>query len=195
MNTLSQILSSRCRAEIFRLLFGPADRELHVREIQRRSGLNDSTIRQELRKLARLDLVRARKDGNRIYYKANQANPLFMDLRNLVVKTVGLVDVLKDALKDKRVQLAFVFGSIAEGKEKADSDVDLFVIGGLGLREVSALLSGVSERIGREINPHVMTSNDVQKKIKTGGHFIGHVVNSPKLFIIGSEHDSEAMGR
>ncbi len=195
MNTLGQILSSRCRAEIFRLLFGPVERELHIREIQRRSALNDSTIRQELRKLARLDLVRARKDGNRIYYKANQANPLFIDLRNLVLKTAGLVDALKDALKDKRIHLAFVFGSIAEGKEKADSDVDLFVIGDVGLREVSTLLSGVSERIGREINPHVMTSDEFQKKIKTDGHFVSHVVNSPKLFIIGSEHDFEAMGR
>ena len=70
MDTLSQILSSRTRAEIFRLLFGTREEELHIREIQRRSQLNDRTIRQELAKLLKLDLVIDRKDSNRVYYRA-----------------------------------------------------------------------------------------------------------------------------
>ena len=195
MNTLSEILSSRTRAEIFRLLFGPVQQELHIREIQRRSGLNDSTIRQELRKLARLDLVKARKDSNRIYYSVNKSNPLFIDLRNLVLKTSGLVDILKDALQDRRIHQAFVFGSLAEGKERSDSDVDLFVIGDVGLRKISEFLSGVSERIGREINPHVMTPHEFQNRVKSGDHFITTILNSPRLFIIGTENDFETMGR
>jgi DNA-binding transcriptional ArsR family regulator len=89
MNTLSVLLSSRARAEIFRLLFRGLEDELHGREIQRRSGLNDSTIRQELRKLADLDLIRGRKDSNRIYYSANKENPLYQDIQNLVIKTSG----------------------------------------------------------------------------------------------------------
>ena len=103
MNALSEILSSRTRAEIFRLLLGPVEGEYHIRELKRRSGLNDSTIRQELRKLTRLDLVTARKDSNRIYYRANKSNPLFVDLRNFVLKTVGIAHILKDALQDKRI--------------------------------------------------------------------------------------------
>ena len=90
MNTLSEILSSRTRAEVFRLLFGAVEEELHVREIQRRSGLNDSTIRQELSKLVRLDLIKRRKDSNRVYYKANKLNPLYPELHNLVLKTLAL---------------------------------------------------------------------------------------------------------
>ncbi len=195
MDTLSEILSSRTRAEIFRLLLGPVEGEYHIREIQRRSGLNDSTIRQELRKLTRLELVTARKDSNRIYYKANKSNPLFLDLRNLVFKTVGIAYILKDALQDKKIQLAFVFGSIAEGKVRAESDVDLFVIGDVGLRKVTELLFGVSEKIGREINPHIMTLEEFQKRAKTGDHFIARIMTSQKLFIIGAEHDFETMGR
>jgi DNA-binding transcriptional ArsR family regulator len=195
MDALSEILSSRTRAEIFRLLLGPVEGEYHIRELQRRSGLNDSTIRQELRKLTRLDLVTARKDSNRIYYRANKSNPLFVDLRNLVLKTVGIAHILKDALQDKRIQLAFVFGSIAEGKARAESDVDLFVIGDVGLRKITELLSGVSEKIGREINPHIMTPEEFQKRVKTGDHFITRIVSSQRLFIIGAEHDLETMGR
>ena len=194
MNILSQILSSRTRAEIFRLLFGMSDQELHLREIQRRSGMNDSTIRQELRKLVRLGLVKDRKDSNRIYYKANRSHPLYPEVNNLVLKTVGLVDILKDALRDERIQVAFVFGSIAEGNETALSDVDLFVIGKLGLRTISGLLTGVSEKIGREINPHVMSVNELRKRIEAGEHFISGLIKSPKLYIIGNKNDLKAMG-
>ena len=195
MNQLSEILSSRTRAEIFRLLFGTVEEELHLREIQRRSGLNESTIRQELRKLVRLDLVKRRRDSNRVYYKAHKSSPLYPELRNLVLKTAGLTDVLRNALQDERIQVAFVFGSIADGKEAANSDVDLFVIGQLGLRAISELLSGISEKIGREINPHVMSVNAFRKRIETGEHFISRVIESPKLFILGTENDLNAMGR
>ena len=89
---LSILLSSRARAEIFRLLFSGLEEELHVREIQRRSGLNDSTIRQELRKLVGLDLIRGRKDSNRIYYSAVKENPIYQDIQSLVIKTSGIID-------------------------------------------------------------------------------------------------------
>ena len=193
MNTLSQILSSRTRAEIFRLLFGATEDELHVREIQRRSGLNDRTVRQELSKLTRLDLVKGRKDSNRVYYKANKVNPLYSEIHNLVLKTVGLVDILRAALKEGQIQMAFIFGSFAEGKETADSDVDLFVIGDLGLRRISTLLSGTSEKIGREINPHVMNINEFRKRINADDHFISGVMKSRKLFIVGEENDIKPM--
>jgi predicted nucleotidyltransferase/DNA-binding HxlR family transcriptional regulator len=194
MNRLAEILSSRARAEIFRLLFGGTGEELHVREIQRRSGLNDSTIRQELRKLVRLDLVWSRRDSNRVYYRAKTENPLYPEIRNLVLKTSGLADVLRTALKDKRIRMAFVFGSIARGEEKAGSDVDLMVIGDLGLRDASRLLSGISDKIGREINPHVLREDDFRKRVQTKEHFVSSVMESPKIFIIGSQHELETMG-
>lgn len=195
MNRLSEILSSRARAEIFRLLFGGLENELHIREIQRRSGLNDSTIRQELRKLLRLDLVQDRKDSNRIYYRANKDNPLYQEIHNLVVKTSGLVDILRVALRDEHIQIAFIFGSIARGEQKGRSDVDLMVIGDLGLRALAKLLSGASEKIGREINPHLFQRDEFRKRVKASEHFISNVLNSPRTFVIGSEDDLKTMGR
>ncbi len=194
MDALSEILSSRSRAAVFRLLFSGIEKELHVREIQRRSTLNDSTIRQELKKLVRLDLVKGRKDSNRIYYRANKKNPLYRELRNLVIKTTGVADVLRGALRDGRIHVAFVFGSIAGGEVSAGSDVDLFVIGEIGFRGLSELLSGVSEEIGREINPYVMNKDEYRKRVKSGEHFISHILKSPKIFIVGADHDLEAMG-
>ena len=194
MNRLAELLSSRARAEIFRLLFSGTGEELHVREIERRSGLNDSTLRQELRKLVRLDLVQSRRDSNRVYYRAKTESPLYPEIRNLVLKTSGLSDVLKSALTDKRIRVAFVFGSIASGEEKAGSDVDLMVIGQLGLRDLSRLLSGIEEKIGREVNPHVLREEEFRKRIRAKEHFVSSVMETPKIFIIGSERELEAMG-
>lgn len=89
MSILSQILGSKIRAEILRLLFAGPDGELHVREIERRTGFNDRAIRQELAKLKRLDLLQSRRDGNRLYYSAQTEHPLYLDLRNLALKTAS----------------------------------------------------------------------------------------------------------
>jgi len=195
MGTLSNILSSRVRAEIFRLLFGLDEKELHLREIERQSGLSLGTVRQDLQKLMKLDLVMTRRDGNRLYYRANTEHPLYLDIRRLVLKTTGLVEILKSVLDREGVEVAFVFGSLASSKEKAASDVDLMVIGAVGLRALSSWLSGVSEQIGREINPHPLTVEEFRRRKEKGDHFLSNVLESPKFFIVGNENDLAAMGR
>jgi DNA-binding transcriptional ArsR family regulator len=194
MNVLAELLSSRVKAEIFRLLLGVFDQELHVREIGRRSGLANATVRQELKRLTRLGLVTGRQDGNRIYYRANQQHPLYLDIRNLVMKTCGMVHVLQQALTQEAVRLAFVFGSIARGADKAHSDVDLMVIGEIGLRQIGKSLSGVAARIGREINPHILGAEEFAKRKKARDHFLTTVLAAPKLFVVGNENELKAMG-
>lgn len=168
--------------------------ELHVREIARRGQLNEASVRQELAKLRSMDLVAARRDGNRVYYRANQEHPIYQDVHNLVMKTTGLVEVLRKPLKGADISIAFVFGSVAAGKEAAHSDIDMMVIGSIGLRSLTGLLSGVSHRLGREINPHVMSESEYRQRRKAGDHFVTNVLRGPKLFILGTEHDFEAMG-
>jgi predicted nucleotidyltransferase len=195
MNILAELFSSKTKAEIFRLLFLQPERELHGREIERRSGFADATVRQELRRLTRLGLIVDRRDGNRLCYRANRSHPLFPDLRNLVLKTAGLVEVLRDALQAESIAAAFVFGSLASQQDQPHSDVDLMVIGRVGLRALTAMLSGVSDRLGREINPHVMTTEEFARRRAARDHFLTNVLASPKLFITGNEHELEAMGR
>jgi len=194
MAILQKILSSRARSEIFRLLFGLSDRQLHIREMERRTGLSVATVRQELQKLLQMQLVEAQRSGNRLYYRANTSHPLYTDIRNIVLKTSGMVDILRDALDKEHVKIAFVFGSVASNQEGATSDVDLMVIGDVGLRTLSGWLSGVSEQIAREINPHVLNRAEFRKRKRSCDHFITRVLESEKLFIKGSEHDLEAMG-
>lgn len=193
MDSLHKILSSKVRAEIFRLLFTERDTELHVRELARRSKLNEATLRQDLAKLKDLDLVAGRRDGNRVYYRANQDHPVYADIRGLVLKTSGLVEVIRSALELNDISIAFVFGSVAAGKESAHSDIDLMVIGNIGLRTLTSRLSGISSQVGREINPHIMTEEEYRKRRKSKDHFVTHVLSGPKLFIRGNANDFETM--
>ncbi len=195
MNTLSELLSSRTRAEVFRLLFGLSRQELHIREVARRSGCSEATVRQELVKLGRLSLVIPRREGNRLYYSADQEHPLFPVIHNLVLKTSGLVDVLNSVLHDHSIDFAFVFGSIARGNESSSSDVDLMVIGDIGLRDLAGLLAGLPEVIGREINPHVMSKSEYRKRVENQDHFAVNVLKGPRLFVIGDKDEFETMGK
>ncbi|MBI3987630.1 MAG: nucleotidyltransferase domain-containing protein [Lentisphaerae bacterium] len=189
MDVLSEFLSSRTRAAIMRLLFGLNPVPLHAREIERRAGVTIGAVRQEAAKLLRLGLITLRKDGNRTYYEANRRHPLTEDIHRMVLKTVGLADVLRAAFGGTGIRCAFVFGSIAEGTAKAESDIDLMIIGSIGLRKVTSLLSGVGNQLGREINSHVMTPEEFGQRACRKEHFIVTVMLSSKLFIVGTEDD------
>ncbi|CAN5796179.1 hypothetical protein BH20VER1_BH20VER1_00480 [soil metagenome] len=154
-----------------------------------------STVRQELDRLARLGLVEPRVDGNRRYYTAREDHPLYPEIRGLVLKTTGLADWLRDALQEEKgIHVAFVFGSFAQGREQAHSDIDLLIIGTVTLRQLSKLLSGVSEQIRREINPKIFTREEFQKRKGRGDHFLTNVLSEPRIFIIGDEHELGALG-
>jgi predicted nucleotidyltransferase len=195
MGVLEELLSSRVRAGLFRILFGANDRELHLRDLARRAGLHEASIRQELKKLRRLDLVVKRRDGNRVYFRANTAHPLYPEIHKLVLKTSGIVELIGDSMTGEDIEVAFVFGSIARGEETARSDVDLMIIGEIGLRKLAALLRGVVEEVGREVNPHVMTPREYQRRLKESDHFVTNVLSGPKIYVIGSENEFEAMAQ
>ncbi|MFI5330076.1 MAG: nucleotidyltransferase domain-containing protein [Desulfobaccales bacterium] len=121
-------------------------------------------------------------------------NPLFPEIRNLVLKTAGLVEILRKSLDREGVRAAFIFGSLASNRENAGSDVDLMVIGTIGLRTLSKWLSGGSDQIGREINAVIWSIDEFRQRKQKGDHFLSNVLESPKLFVIGSENDLETMG-
>ncbi|MEK6578999.1 MAG: nucleotidyltransferase domain-containing protein [Bdellovibrionota bacterium] len=195
MNWLEGIIGSRTRAKIFQLLFERADSELYLREIGRQSGLSVRPVQEELAKLLEIGLVKVRKDGNRVYYASNKEHPLYPEIHSLVEKTVGFYAMLQSALKDPDIKIAFIYGSVASGKARPDSDLDLFVIGKLGLRKLSTLLSGMSDRIGRLVNPHVMTPEEWARKIKEKNHFITNLIESEKIFIIGDDNELKRLGK
>lgn len=173
---LSELLTSNTRAEVMRILFDGSGEEHYLRGMEKMTNIQINSLQKEVKHLESIDLITARKDGNRIYYRGNQDHPLYTDLVSIVEKTVGIIPVLKEKLNDSKIQCAFLFGSMAKNKEKATSDVDLIIIGEIGMRAISNLLVGVQESIKREINPHVYTEQEFRNRIKEKNHFITSVL-------------------
>jgi predicted nucleotidyltransferase len=184
--SLLEIIFPQVRAEVLRLLFADASRELHLRELTRQSGLTLGTLQTEVEKLCSADLLLSRRDGNRRYFKANAAHPLFTDLHQLVLKTSGLREVLVEALGGlDGVELAFVFGSLASSTGKAGSDVDLLIIGDVGLRALAPRLRKATEKLGREINPVTMTATEFVRG-RVNNAFLADVLAKEKLWVKGN---------
>ncbi|MBL6992173.1 MAG: nucleotidyltransferase domain-containing protein [Bacteriovoracaceae bacterium] len=186
---LAELLTSKTRAEVMRILFNGRKEEYYLREIERLSSMSIHSIQKEMKHLCSIDLVKSRKDGNRVYFKINKEHPLYGELASIVEKTVGAVGLLKERLKDSRVECSFIFGSFAMEKEKADSDIDLLVIGSLKMRALTKLLSGVQEKVGREINPHIFSKEEFETRIKQKDHFVTSVLKKEIKPITGHIDD------
>ena len=184
----------KVRAELLRLLFADPEQSLHLRDLARLSGLAVGTVQREIANMRDADLITERRDGNRLYFRANTAHPIFPELQGIARKTMGLGTQLADALAGLvGIELAFVYGSYADGTAGAESDIDLFVIGSVGLRKLSPRLSGIAETMHREINPSVMSVASYQEKLSSGDAYIRNVTKGNKLWIIGSDGELAAM--
>jgi DNA-binding transcriptional ArsR family regulator len=169
----------------------------YVSELARRMKVPPSSLQRELQGLANAEILRVHRQGRMVYYQANAQSPLFPELRGLMLKTVGLVDVLADALKPlaARLSIVFVYGSIASGSEASDSDVDLMVLGTVSPVDLALPLRRARDLLGREINPTVYTATEFKRKRAANNHFLIQVLDKPKLFVLGNEHElGEASG-
>jgi DNA-binding transcriptional ArsR family regulator len=185
MNALSDLFP-RTRAEILRLLFAGGNQEIHLRDLARLAGLSPAALQKELTSLAAKEFVLTRRDGNRLYYRANTSHPLFPDLSGIVLKTSGIAAELGRALATvDGIDLALIFGSVAAGTASGQSDVDLLIIGNTGLRKLTPALRGVADAIGREINPICITPAEWRGKLQRGDAFAARVSAEPKLWLKG----------
>ncbi len=184
-------LFGKVRSAVLALFFSHADQSFYLREIARMVGTGHGAVQRELAQLLRAGLVTRSRRGREVFYQANQASPIFRELRGLVVKTIGIADTLRKALAPiaDRIRAAFVYGSFAKGEEKAGSDVDVMLVGNVEFGEVVSSLRSAEEQIGREVNPSVFAPEEWQRRMAGQDHFVSTVLREEKLFLIGDESD------
>lgn len=182
---LQKLLGSQARAEILKNLFTQEHKSIHLRELSRLSGLSAPVLQRELRQLEALGIVTIQKDGNRVKFSANDDNLLYPLLCELVLKTEGPAGILKDAFADSPAIFVFIFGSTANGTAHAGSDIDLFVIGDCGLRDVTKRIHAAAGKIRQEINPYVISQNDFTERLHKQDHFLNEIISTPKIFLKG----------
>lgn len=195
MNAL-HALFPRGRAEVLRVLFLQPDRESHLRSLARGTGLSLRVVQREVELLESLGFVETRRDGNRRYLRASTRHPAAPEVRRLVEKCAGAQPLLAEALRTPPgILVAFLFGSFAADTARAASDLDLMVLGTVSLRALVPALRPTAERLGREINPVVLPSEDWAARLRAGDAFICRVAAEPKIFLRGTADELAAMGR
>lgn len=190
---LSSFLFSDYRRKVLGLLLLRPDLQFHQREIARLTGTISGTLSRELTKLVEAGVLEKVKIGNQVQYRANQGCTIFPELVSILRKTDGLLETLAHALSPlaERIKVAFVFGSMADGRAGADSDIDLMVIGDVTFAELISHLYPLQESLGREINPKQYTWNEWFQLLKEQGGFVRDLMAKPKLFAIGAQPDLE----
>jgi hypothetical protein len=194
--TIAAALFGKAQQALLALFFLRPEKSFYLRQIVRIAGTGQGATQRELARWVEAGLLLRERRGNQVHYRVNTASPVFPELKALTVKTVGVADVLRDALAGlaQRIEVAFIYGSVARGEEKNDSDVDVIVVGDILFGDVVAALSGVHDRIGRELNPSVFPRQEFRKKLRAGHHFLTSVMATPKLFLIGSERELKRLG-
>lgn len=154
-----------------------------------------SSLQRELTSLAQSGILEQRKDGRRAYFKAETHSPIFQELRSIFEKTVGLIPTLRAAIRpiENKIVCAFVYGSIARHEERATSDIDMMVIGNVGLAELAPLLRKAEKCLGREINVTNYSANEFRKKVAERGHFLTTVLKGSLVFVKGERRDLDAV--
>ena len=197
MCTYADALFTKTQQRVLAVLFGQPQRSFYANELSGLAQSGSGAVQRELARLEASGLVTVYRIGNQKHYQANRAAPIFEELRGIVLKTFGAVDVLRAALTSlwPLVEVAFIYGSLARGTEHAGSDIDLMVIGLLPSNaELLEALLPAQAQLGRAVNPTLYTADEFAQRVRDGKSFILRVLEQPKMMVKGTEHDIVQLG-
>lgn len=193
--SVADALFTKVQQRVLAVLFGNAGRSYYANEVIALAGSGTGAVQRELSRLEATGLVTVTRVGKQKHYQANANAPVYEELRGLVLKTSGVVDVLRLALQPlaNHIAAAFVYGSIAKQSDTAASDVDLMVVSdSLTYADLYAALENATKTLGRTVNPTVYTPQELKKRLRSDNAFVKRVMSQSKLWVIGTEHDLTA---
>lgn len=192
---LIDALFPKARRDILSATYGQPDRWWYLSEMARQFNTTPSSLQRELQSLVSSGILRQRPDGRRTYFQAESASPIFRELQGIILKTLGVEEALKEAIAKfgDRVAFAFLYGSVARQQEHALSDVDLMIIGSVGLSELSPSLRKLEKKFGREVNATCYSPKEFRKKVEAENHFVKSLLRVEKIFLKGDKTALESL--
>jgi len=186
---LEVLVSSKTRVKHLTLFLLNPGSDFYIREIVRITGENINAVRRELGNLESFGLLFGEKKGNQQYYTVNTGHFLFTDLQKIVLKTKGIVGILKRALGSDGITCMFIYGSFARGIAGAKSDIDLFIVGSIDEDQLIPVIHSCEQETGREINYTLMTSAEFSRRKNNNDPFVKNVIKEEKILISGTCDD------
>jgi predicted nucleotidyltransferase len=194
-SALANALFPKVRQRVLAVLFGTPDSSFYANEVIALAQSGTGAVQRELLALSEAGLLLVSKQGNQKHYQANACAPVFAELRGLVLKTMGLADVIRTALAPlaAQINIAFIYGSVARQQDTAHSDVDVMIVSSnLGYGEVFGALETAAVSLSRKVNPTLYTPDDWAKRIEQDSAFISRVLQQPKIWLIGNKEQLHA---
>jgi predicted nucleotidyltransferase len=192
---LETLLGSRLRAKVLGWLFSHPDERYFVRQLTALVKEDSTNVSRELARLEKTGILVKNTEGKQKYYQANRQSPIFNELHGLILKTVGVADIIKKALEPRiaDIKLAFIFGSVAKRAENRFSDIDLLVVGDITFGEVVDLISTAEGALSRELNPVVYTLAEFNKRLSENHYFIRDILSEDKIFVVGDDNELKSL--
>jgi predicted nucleotidyltransferase len=191
MSQLGNALFTTTQQKVLGLLYTQPDQTFYTNEIIRLTGMGVATIKRELDRMLGAGIIQMIKIGNQHHYQANPECPIYLEISGIVKKTFGVIDAISLQLSEfaDRIDWAFIFGSVASGKETSTSDIDLMIIGEVGFTEMVTALYSVQESLGREINPKIFTKKEWIKMCSNKNSFTKDVLSKSRMDVIGDGYE------
>jgi predicted nucleotidyltransferase len=186
--SIASALFSESQSRVLRWVFGQPDREFHLNELRRRTGLGSASLQRELNRLAEAGLVLSGKVGNLRRFRANPQSPVYNELIALTRKTLGAAPLLREALLPLTpgLRAAWIYGSYAKESDTAQSDVDVMLVGTkLTLSRVVEALEPVEAQLARTVNPTLYTPTEFAKRRAEKDSFVNRVLSQSVIPLIG----------
>lgn len=179
---LPYLLTSKLRRRLLSHYFTHADERYYIREVAALLNLDPGNLSKEFRKLAKEGLFQEERKGKIKFYRLNPRYPLYNEIRQIIFKTEGVEGSLRKLVNEfPEVQLAFIYGSYAEGKEKASSDIDLVIVGTPDRKRLTSKIRNLEDQLQREINFNLYPEPEFRKKSREKGGFLAQVLAGKKI--------------
>lgn len=182
---LKRLFTSETRVRLLSLFLLSPKTEYHVRDIARRTRLNLNSVRRELNNLEDVGVLKSSLKGNLKLYTTNENSPINDELKRILLKTESVGNRLRSVLPNLgRVEMAFIYGSFAEGDEKATSDIDVFIVGEIDQDKAATLFEGMQKDLSREINYAVFSPQEFKERRARGDPFVTNVMKQKKIKLV-----------
>ena len=192
MADIRTLISSKIRVELLKILVLNPESTFNINELSRRTGFSIRGVEKELKNLLAGGILRREVLGNQHRYQLDPFCSIYREIKAIITKTVGLVELVKQALisVEQKIERAFIYGSFASGDYGNDSDVDLFVVSELPGLKLAELLGEVQNEIGRAINVSQFTIDEFNQRKEQNDHFLNRVLEGSKIKIFGNKDES-----
>ncbi len=192
MTDIRALISSKIRIEILRILSLNPDSNYNINELSRKTAFSPRGVEKELKNLLAGGILKKEVSGNQHRYQLDPHCPIYLEIKNLIVKTVGIADFIKHALEPIKHEIdhAFIFGSFATGDYGNKSDVDLFLVTEIAGLKLSELLVDIQNKLGRSINFSRFTLDEFKERLAQKDHFLTRVLEGQRIEIIRQQDES-----